>query len=121
MTKKEYFELLKKSALNGTFPSIDKRENCKYRLDETAHCLQRCAAGLLIPDEKYQPNMEFVELLRERFTTDVLDMPDGLMMFDLADIQSLHDEIALYEGRWRSDIFIERLEKLPCFNDLLNE
>lgn len=118
MTKAQYLGLLLKSAEDGTFPSAEGWR-CRYRADSTAACEQRCAVGLLIPDEKYTPAMErrgVREVLRE--FPGAVDIPDGMDYWDMANVQAAHDD---WVSLWRDDPargregFLGQVRKLSCF------
>lgn len=115
MTKQEYYDLLVRSASDGTFPSGDKH-GCYYRLDETATCPQRCAVGLLIDDKDYTPDLEGPSVEKmDDWQQEFIQLPDGLTYEDLNSIQSTHDvRIAI----WDAQNFISSLNKLPCFRDI---
>lgn len=118
MTRKEYFDLLVKSASDGTFPSVSDTLSCMYRGNSNASCPQRCAIGVLIPDEKYHPNMERMKcsFLFERFPFMKTFMPDGLTLNDLKGIQSGHDRCAL--TGWSAEEFVKSIRRLSCFSDM---
>lgn len=117
MTKQEYFDLLVQSASDGTFPSItikgDVRDNCRYRADGTANCKQRCAVGLLIPDEMYDPTLEGMSAYKLYHHLESLPIPDGLKLRDLFRIQQAHDSMALVG--WDEEEFLEVISDLDCF------
>lgn len=116
MTKREYYDLLVKSASDGTFPSGAPMD-CRYRDDGTPGCPKRCAIGLLIPDEKYVEEMEGRNMLVLGHSyPNAVTMPDGLTVEDLGSVQRLHD-FAFDDGDWLSDEFLAGLDKLPCFQD----
>lgn len=52
MTGREYYQKLAAAATDGTFPSGDYSQ-CYYRRGR-----QRCAVGIIIPDEMYDPKFE---------------------------------------------------------------
>lgn len=115
MTKQEYYDLLVKSASDGTFPSyVGGDDGCLYRKDQTPACKCRCAAGLLIPDEQYDPAMEgrFVSFKAVR---SAISIPDGMTFEDLCVVQRTHDRIAC---GWDGTEFVETLDLIPCFADV---
>lgn len=125
LTKQEYYNLLVKSAYDGTFPSMDG-EQCAYRLDHTDHCPQRCAVGLLIPDEWYDDLMEgnsVPDLDSDHF--DLIRVPEGLDKEDLWQIQRCHDDyaFAVYTQSqvWNGNAFVEKLNNLHCFSNVVKK
>lgn len=54
-TKQETFNIVKNHLLKQNQPCVDNIFNGKYR-----HNGLKCAAGCLIPDDKYDPSMEGV-------------------------------------------------------------
>ena len=115
MTKREYYERLWQAAGDGTFPSISNG-NCLYRGDQTAACKQRCAAGLLVPDEEYRRDMEGhdVRAMGNRGLFQTL-LPEGLDLDDLRDVQKIHDDCAVEENGWDAAAFRNALACMPCF------
>jgi len=114
MDKWEYKRLLEQSAVDGTFPSYinDPTSYCLYRKDKTASCKQRCAIGVLIPDELYDPTIEYgigTNKVLDKFNIKV----DGLSTQDFLYIQSCHDENA--SECWDSNQFISDINNLDCF------
>ena len=121
MTKQEYYDRLKAAATDGTFPAVNPAvkdrgvKNCYYRVDLTPSCPQRCAAGLLIPDEKYTPDLEgglFEPKMRA-----VIELPDGMTLDDVCWVQTVHDTTAR-SPQWSPEAFISYINKLPCFADV---
>lgn len=115
MTKKEYYDLLVRSASDGTFPAING-VTCMYRKNETANCPQRCAIGLLIPDEKYCPEIEGLQV-DSIIEKGLVTIPDGITCEDLSIVQACHDK---YAKRiiWPANEFIQEIDDLECFQDL---
>ena len=115
MTKQEYFDLLCKCAVDGTFPSYSvARGICMYK-----NGFERCAVGILIQDEDYQPDLEGgmlndlpIDLVRKI-------LPKGLQYNDLQTIQTIHDNMAVRS--WDSDLFIRQISALPVFADCLDQ
>ncbi len=110
MTKKEYYDLLVKSATDGTFPSV-KGNVCQYR--KGSH---KCAVGLLIPKDKYHKGLEGVDVFHDLVKA-VVEVPEDLNINDLTRIQECHDSLAFYPN-WNANEFIILLNKLPCFQDI---
>lgn len=118
LTEQQYYDLLAKSAQDGTFPSIVKERTgpvrCKYRQDHTASCKQRCAAGLLIPDELYRVDMEGASAC---WIPDLIPfIPDGMDNDDVTAIQEFHDAVAKSESGWNAAEFVDHINNLPCFS-----
>jgi len=113
MTRQEYFDLCKKSAVDGTFPSIlNNVEGCVYRGPEG----KRCIVGLLIPEDKYDPGIE-ESTLRTILDAGRIEMPEGLVLRDLESLQILHDRYAVDDTGWKSEAFINDLKRQACFAD----
>lgn len=117
MTKREYFELLVKTSEAGGFPSVAM---CVSLCGSKLRCLYRgpdgrkCAVGLLIPDDKFDPaiNSDAVYDVIDR-----VDVPEGMSEGDLNDCQKAHDALAR-EREWPHDDFVALLRELPCFRGL---
>lgn len=116
MTKQEYYDLLVESARNGVFPSYAD-DVCRFRMDETPACRQRCAIGLLIKDEMYDPGMEW-NTIKEICDSGSMEVPEGLSYLDLSRIQSTHDCNTEEAYTWNADTFIAQLNLLPCFQEV---
>lgn len=115
MTKQEYFELLVRSAYDGTFPSVDKNGiDCLYRGEGK----KRCAIGLLIPDKMYSLDMEhkYGAWIFEIYSKEWI--PEGMTVDNLCHLQKLHDESSEY---WHPEIFVEALCEQEFFDDLQTE
>lgn len=108
MTKQEYYDLLIQCSEDGTFPSSYLGE-CLYRGEGK----QKCAVGILIPDDKYDPRIEGQGLDQDIF--DLCDVPEGLTMYDLQSIQESHDTCDLVNFQIN---FIHKINKLPCFKEV---
>lgn len=118
MTKQEYYDLLIRSALNGTFPAGDK-SGCYYREGNRKDALRCCPIGLLIPDEVYDSGMEGDSILDVvDFFGSVVEIPKGLSLKKLQTIQDLHDNLCINDN-WYSEKFIDRLNSLSCFADVV--
>ena len=122
MTKKEYLELLQKSAKDGTFPGYDTEKGiCRYQVPGSK---QRCAIGVAIPDEVYQntsrpESRSLQELLKDYGWKDYL--PEGVTARVASSIQEQHDDCCRPDGTFDSDKFIERIRSVPYFEDVLEE
>jgi hypothetical protein len=116
MTKQEYYDLLVRSAGDGTFPSMVDGI-CRLREDLTKTCPRRCAIGLLISDDSYN---EGLESLGPRAVWNMVDFvrPEGMVWDDLVDILEVHDEIASFCKSWSKEKFVEGLDLLNCFLDV---
>lgn len=122
MTSQEYYDLLVKSAGDGTFPSFDKEEQrCFYRTGAG----KRCAIGILIPEDKYRASFDYFGKDCGATTRWVLEngafqIPDGLSLADLYQIQMTHDRFA-WEETWDASKFVQRINELPCFSNVKKE
>ena len=114
----EYFNLLVRTSEEEMFPSIgppvgQQSQNfgygCRYRGVEC----RACAAGLLIPDEVYQQEMEGRQAGDTGF-----EWPSWISIEELETIQGIHDGIALYSDGWDHDRFVRELQTISIFRDL---
>jgi hypothetical protein len=104
MDRAEYYDLLVKTSKDGGFPSyapLDK--HCKYHSEDG----KKCAAGLLISDKVYDPEMENIKIssVIEKYNLGKI-IPKGLSLKQLQDIQFAHDEIALCNEKWDHESFV---------------
>lgn len=115
MTKQEYYDLLVKSAFDGTFPGYDyESDTCLYRTPDGKH---KCAVGVLIPDEKYSQNMDDGLPLRQ--IMDILGseiLPQGITASQLADIRRRHDDMV--RKGWDAKAFIRLIDEYYYFRDI---
>ncbi len=110
MTKQDYYNLLVKSATDGTFPSVEENV-CQYR--KGSH---KCAVGLLIPEDKYHKGLEGIDVYNEEVSS-VVEVPEGLTIRNLTIVQVCHDKLA-FDQIWNSEQFIDNLNKLEFFQDV---
>lgn len=122
LTKQEYYDLLVRSASDGTFPSLDGDGSCLYRGPEGA----RCAVGLLIPDDRYTEELEG-KVPGHNAVYQALEgsVPAGLTERDLTAVQLCHDDVAAgsFDANdrrlpWSADAFVASINALPCFADV---
>jgi len=118
VTKQEYYDLLVKSAFDGTFPGFDReRFECEYRSPDGC---RKCAVGILMSDQFYRKSYEgnTVRYLVEKMKTDVSPiLPDGMTYEDLQTVQKIHDSLAALNG-WSGDWFVDRINTLSIFQDV---
>ncbi len=108
-TKREYLDLLLKSADDGTFPSTSGSfDACLYRGPNG----KKCAIGILIPDDKYDPEFENASTSSVIAAAGIV--VDGLKNMDFYDIQRTHDNLA-YRKIWNAEGFKTAIKALPCF------
>lgn len=111
MTRQEYKELLIQCARDGTFPSYEEslggKKICRYRGPGN----KKCAAGVLIPDDKYTSEMEGRGIFAS-FVEKSIQVPEGMLVEDLFYVQQIHDNLV---HAWDPKVFIEEIEKLPFF------
>lgn len=71
-----------------------KMNSCCYRLDHTASCPIRCAVGLFIPDEVYNPKFEGLTVvgLLEEFPEALKNIDENNIYFYSA-LQNVHDSM----------------------------
>ena len=131
MTKVQYIMLLAKACRDGIFPSVIGR-GCRYRGENG----KKCAIGVLIPDEVYQPQFDDMKLIgpsfsetsmsahelddyctRNKLELNVNELVDGLKVGDLAQIQHIHDTLAQQKGSDSSE-FIIFLQNMKCFKEI---
>lgn len=120
ITVQEYYDLLVTTSANSGFPSIraedDGRNYCRYRNSDG----KKCAFGVLIPDDKYNPDMECGQvgeiLKRYMFLNEYI--PSGMNINDLQNIQYIHDDLATsLKQEWSHGLFVARLNKERCFDN----
>jgi hypothetical protein len=122
VTKQEYYDLLCKSAVDGTFPSFisygpeGKIKTCTYRGPGN----KKCAAGLLIPDEKYYPELE-KRMCTDKEVQNVIVLPEKMTIDDVKKCQEAHDRLLLYDIQLDSINFIQSINKLACFVNVIKQ
>lgn len=121
MTKRGYYDLLIKSATDGTFPGYGYIESiqksaCMYRTPDGKH---KCSVGILIPDEEYSSKMEnlVVTTLLKDYPSAV-NIPEGMTERETSWVQAVHDSLA--GNNWSSQEFIKQIGELPCFKEFAN-
>lgn len=107
ITARDYYRLLVTAARDGTFPSF-KDGKCLYRGPGN----KRCAIGLLIPDDRYDPEDENISVKGLEYSLVDHILPQGMIKDDLVCIQKLHDA---YASHWDEEKFIQKISELPCF------
>lgn len=117
MNAQQYYDLLCVSAFDGTFPGVALDHCgdtiCRYRGDNGA----KCAVGILIPDERYDPRFEGGTVAAGDVFAAV-DPVDGFGVREFAAVQGSHDSTApMGAGRpaWNPGVFIDGINHLPCF------
>lgn len=118
MTKREYYDLLVKSAHDGTFPSIENG-TCCYRLDGGK---KKCAVGLLLTDVEasiISNSAALLEVIRNHPDIDLTHRVEGVDILNLVSIQKVHDQSAHEESSPEAFAtqFLERLNALPIFKE----
>lgn len=91
----------------------DVAQSCVYRGNGEANSPVRCAAGCLISDEKYDPEIEYMTVLRlpVQRALGIENDSSGLVYF-LKRVQQLHDQIANARRDDGPAYFVERLHDL---------
>ena len=124
-TKQDYYDLLVRSALDGTMPSYDiERDRCWYRGGGG----KKCAIGVGIPDEEYKVGIESHGANRV-FPMFAQFFPPDINSTVCSVIQEAHDESsrnalgALQAGydTYRlvfAETFVERLNELDYFQSI---
>ncbi len=110
MTKREYFNLLVERSAKGLFPSIDSEGRCKYRSPDG----MVCPVGLIIPDDRYDVEMErrgVLSLVKDLFfTLSEVENWSGCTVEELAACQVIHDNYAGYcvhkVAKWNHEWFV---------------
>lgn len=105
-TRQEIFDIvvsgLRKQGCKsiGTVINPDVNPACLYR-DAQGH---KCAAGFLIPDEKYKPEMEntaiFDDLIRNVLIEENIDIRDFDFLYGLQAIHDFHP-VERWEEQWK--------------------
>ena len=94
MTKQEIYNIVAKHLLTQNERAVDS-DGIKYKCSDG----RMCAIGVLIPEEKYDPDIEGMSI---DYIIDEL-MPDLFIHDDLLrDLQDIHDQSN--EMFWRSDL-----------------
>lgn len=107
MNAQEYYNLLVKTSKEGGFPAKENGEPKYFCKDG-----RRCPVGLIIPD-----NIKIKEVDGSNTAYALFDIietwfPEGMNVYDLQDIQDIHDE----QGKeWSHEGFVKDLNKLGCF------
>lgn len=109
-TTQSYYDELVCRAIDGSFPCHDERRNCRYRTKEG----NKCAAGILIPDNKYIGMMEG-SLADDDLVFNNMDIPGGMSLIDVREIQSTYDGSTY---NWNPVAFVRDLNNLDCFYDV---
>ncbi len=128
MTRQEYYDLLVRSAGDGTFPSYNMEQGvCEYRSNDKLHA---CAIGVLIPAPKAKTIIGTLNSIAlSAGTTNakgltMLDIiapycPEGMSIKDLRTVQQVHDEWAFDcdgdAAHWQGRFFIQALNNLDVF------
>jgi len=119
LSKREYFDKLIQSSLDGIFPSFNKElGGCFYRQSENPTCKERCAIGILIPDCFYCTGMENLaiqDLLNQFPYLKKYINIENISINDLSDIQICHDILA--KIGWDHQKFVDSLLELCCFKE----
>lgn len=117
MTAQQYYDLLCVSAFDGTFPCVGWSDGgdmiCRYRGDNGA----KCAVGVLIPDERYEPRFEG-NTVSTGGVLAAVDPVDGFGVREFAQVQTVHDNtspIGVGRRAWNPGVFIDEINRLPCF------
>lgn len=126
-TAKQYFEAMVDASATGELPatSSESENKCTYRSGHGTSCV----AGMLIPDDEYDPAFEGNGLSMdmmpiERYSSYGYDrlvaavkqnLPDGVSYADVVRLQHLHDNLS---KKWNHDEFVAGLLAFPCFADL---
>ena len=131
MTAQEVYDRLFVAAYDGTFPSGEMDDagvfHCRYRGDLSAGCKQRCAAGILLPDDKYNPEMDRILGENDGYPASspevlcVMDVPGEFTPADIIKLQFAHDDIARSEEGWDGDKFVRKINLLRIFDKVVKK
>lgn len=119
LTAREYYDLLVRSAKDGTFPSFDvKTKTCLYQSPCSDGIVYRCAIGILIPDHLYDIQFDRANMKVDDLPKSVLEQvtPFDMTLIDLNNIQRCHDELA--NRIWNTAEFIASINRLDCFRHI---
>lgn len=101
-TKQETFDLVVKHLLEQGVPSFsDLGLECRYRLAEGGRVL-KCAAGFLIPDDKYDPSYEGRSVVDVRIHELIASL--GHDPYLVGSLQAAHDDAS------EADPYLPRLK-----------
>lgn len=118
MTKQEYYDLLVKSAYDGTFPGCTP-QGCMYRTPDG----HKCAVGVLMDDATLDTiDREMLQRATvARLALYNLHIPtvEGLSSYQMGTVQDAHDQCAF--AGWDASYFIARINALACFADVRKE
>lgn len=103
-TKQEMFDIIVKGILKQGCQSIDGK-SCKYRGPNT----HKCAAGLLIPDEKYSSDLE--GKIAMDFPVYNIIESEGYDPFFVQEFQTIHDAYGTSSVRDLNLSFIDYWKK----------
>ncbi len=108
MTRQEYRDLLITKSNAGEFPAGKYDEEldqflCSYRAENG----RRCVVGLIIPDDRYDPEIEGSNMKTLKVVK-CIDFPDGVTQIDLEELQHLHDNLS-NENPWPTEKFNTRV------------
>lgn len=107
MTKKEYYDLLVKTSLEGGFPAIDDGGNCLYRTSDG----KACGIGIIMPDAFYnrltrtQKTFAVDQIVNERSLPSWV--PEDCDVKILLEVQGVHDSL---RDKWSHAKFVRRLK-----------
>lgn len=108
MSTQEYYDLLVKSASDGTFPSyLPERTQCLYRHPDG---IKRCAIGVAVPDEVVNHKHE-LETLKDLWPKYKEYIP--LTLREASELQVAHDDTCTVG--WTTKGFLKRLNAMPAF------
>lgn len=116
----EWLDQLVKASYEGKFPAYDaNRGQCCYRTPEG----YACAVGLLIPDEKYTPDMDAYGGVDRDFCEKYGHALPGWATYrHLEEVQNVHDfaesDMRLRGKPWSHTKFVEELLRCSIFEGL---
>lgn len=128
LTAQEYYDLLVKSSMDGTFPSYrmktgnmtgEKLPTCSYRGENGS----RCAIGVIVPDDLYPFLQEGFGIFEDNLEVIKPLLPEGISVENARRIQTTHDcLIYTYDALgncelipWSPRKFVERINEEGCF------
>lgn len=118
---KAFYDHLVKVSAGGGFPSVQEQDSgsyvCRYRGEGGA----KCVVGHTIPDDAYEPGMEYKEAagLYHHYPELLGYVPPGMDLRDMLLAQRAHDDTATNKNNgpkpWSHVAFVDRLKDVPAF------
>jgi transglutaminase/protease-like cytokinesis protein 3 len=107
MTKQEMFNRVWQHAQKKQKSSNNEADGCLLRATKEAHCPVRCFVGVLIPDDRYNLNMESDSLGPDVANAIGVDRRDATTVHFLTSLRSTHDNFPTNMWNYRLIILAE--------------